>query len=412
MACSGGPLRYATSVVTGLGLATSLAGACASEEPIDQGSAGSGGSAAGGTGPGGVGGTSLLPDVLTDQNSDTVIIDPDSACETTSEEAQFVPANILFVVDKSGSMSCNAPPVQSTMDCDMNPVRADPGQPSKWEITRDALKTAIAGMPGSSSVGIAYFPKGSVCDKPIQPDVPIANLTAGHRNQLDASLDSVAPVGATPLVGSMLNGYIYLNTETLTGNVFVILITDGAESCGGDPNMLITTVGNEATAKNVRTFVIGAPGSDSFRSVLSDVAFAGGTAANAGCDHGNAQPDIGDCHFDMTSVGDFSQALNDALDTISGNALTCEFPIPDRLPNGDPVNYEKVNVRYTPGNGDPETILPFAPSGDCEGDNAVDGWQYSADMMSILLCGSTCETVTGDPTATVNIVFGCDRITK
>ncbi len=379
---------------------------------MEPGAGATGGSAGADAGPAdaaGTGGTTLLPDVVIDSASDTFMVDPDAACEKTTDEARFVPANVLFVIDKSGSMSCNPPPEQSSASCDASPVPVNASSPTKWALTRDALKAAIGGMPSSSSVGVAYFPRGSVCERPIQPDVPIASLTAGHRAKLDESLDGVTPVGATPLAGSLSNGYIYLGTESLTGNVFVILITDGAESCGGDTTQLVGTVASEA-AKGVRTFVIGAPGSESFRSVLSDIAFAGETASSSTCAHGGSQPDMGDCHYDMTSAGDFSAALNAALATISGTALSCEFLIPDRLPNGDPIDYGKVNVRYRPGTGDPETLIRFAPSGDCDGDGGTDGWQYSADRASIVLCGASCETVKGDATAKVSIVFGCDSV--
>jgi hypothetical protein len=51
----------------------------------------------------------------------------------------------------------------------------------------------------------------------------------------------------------------------------------------------------------IRTFVVGVPGSEPARTVLSSIAKQGGTAAD-GCD-----PQLGNCHFDMTMAKDLVQ---------------------------------------------------------------------------------------------------------
>src|SRR6185295_18063965 len=61
------------------------------------------------------------------------------ACNATSYVSEQIPASVLFVVDRSGSMACNAPPVQSVAECEADPKRKDPAQPSRWETTVKAL---------------------------------------------------------------------------------------------------------------------------------------------------------------------------------------------------------------------------------------------------------------------------------
>ncbi len=379
-------------------------------EPGAPGGGAAGDDGGGGASGGGTGGASatggdagLFQDVTLQDTGGDGTIDPDAACLSIPSEAKFVPATILFVVDKSGSMNCNPPPEQATADCVSSPT--NPTNPTKWELTRNALEAAIQAMPSTSSVGIAYFPKGTVCEKPITADVPIAALTAGQRSKVAQSLGAVNAVGATPLVGSLLNGYIYLDGEALDGNVFVILITDGAESCNGDAATLIAEVADQAANKQVRTFVIGSPGSEGYRSVLSDIAFSGGTSTAPGCDHGGSQPDVGDCHFDMTTASDFGQSLNQTLEQISGEALSCELPIPSETPDGKKVDHDLVNVRYSPGSGDPDEIIKKDESKPC--DQGANGWQYNADKSMIILCGDACTTIKSDPTAKVDILFGC-----
>src|SRR4051812_18188539 len=40
------------------------------------------------------------------------------ACAAAHETATRIPANILFVIDRSGSMNCNPPPLQTTAECE------------------------------------------------------------------------------------------------------------------------------------------------------------------------------------------------------------------------------------------------------------------------------------------------------
>src|SRR5689334_16265450 len=115
---------------------------------------GSGGGGAGGstTGTGGAGGSGIIvgtPEGGTQNDS--------GGCASSTVKAELIPANMLFVIDRSGSMNCNLPPITSSSDCEAKPERVDASRPSKWEIIRDALKSAFASLPSTASAGIAYF---------------------------------------------------------------------------------------------------------------------------------------------------------------------------------------------------------------------------------------------------------------
>jgi hypothetical protein len=88
------------------------------------------------------------------------------ACAESSESADLVPANLLFVVDKSGSMNCNAPPIDPNCP---DPQKIDDQEPSKWEITRGALTGAKGALPTLAgqvgvSVGLIAFPLDDFCE--------------------------------------------------------------------------------------------------------------------------------------------------------------------------------------------------------------------------------------------------------
>lgn len=329
--------------------------------------------------------------------------DPDAACATTTVTARRAPANILFIVDRSGSMNCNPPPLTTSQACEQSPVTADTGQPTKWSITRDALKAAIAAMPPEDSAGLTYFNVDNDCAVQDTPNVPVKPVTAAHVALLDQSLDNTTPEGLTPIVGGVTLGYHHLHTSTFVGRKFLVLITDGQETCAPDqkPGFLGKTV-PDAAAVGIRTFVIGAPGSEPSRSFLSQMAYAGRTARTPTCNKSPTPPDLGDCHFDLTNTGlDLATELGKALEAVSKEALSCEYDVPKS--EGGTVDYGKVNVLYAPASGAALTI-PQDASKDCPN---ADGWQYSADKQRIVLCGPSCEKVKADQGGSVSIALGC-----
>jgi len=368
-----------------------------------SGAAGKGGEG-GGTNTGGAGGDGGSIFNFDAGNGQGGGIGQDGACAASTVGAKLIPANILFVIDRSGSMNCNPPPLQTTPQCEQNPVPKFPDQPTKWQIVRDALKNAIANMTPTTRVGISYFNNDDYCGVGQQPPVTLAPLDANQLTALNASIDGVTPKGATPIIGGTTLGYAHLYYDDKTeGNDFVVLLTDGAETCAPSQkdNMINQTV-PDAASVNIRTFVIGAPGSEPARAFLSQIAWAGGTARDMMCTHASMPDDVGDCHFDMTDPNlNFATALNDALKQISGAALTCEFDVPPAV--GGDIDYNQVNVSFTPSNGMTQSILQ--DNAPC--DAGSNGWQYNVDKTKIVLCGNACGMVKADTQGSISIALGC-----
>jgi hypothetical protein len=324
------------------------------------------------------------------------------ACSDQFAPAAARPPLIQFVVDTSGSMKWVA-------GTEREPAS---GEQSKWQITQQALATAIAGMPDDIAVGLAYFPNlrdgDSQCFRP-EVAAPIARLTAEQRALIERVNDAKSPSGGTPTHGAYNFGVEQLKASTLDGPRFLLLITDGIPTytlaCSGngrarvDGAPLVQDVQARLGDSQIRTFVIGSPGSEGARDELSKMASVGGTAS-AGCDV--AGPAF--CHFDMTAKPDFSEALQQALAEITQATLACDYAVP-RPPGGLRIDFNDASVVLESG-GMSVREFERAAAGDC-----AEGWQLGADRSSIHLCPATCNELQGllrrDPALEVSIKFGC-----
>jgi hypothetical protein len=339
-----------------------------------------------------------------------------AGCDARSYQSAQIPASILFVVDRSGSMACNAPPVQTVEQCNLDPQRIDPNQPSRWETTVHALNEAFAGMSGNdAALGLNFFSTDGVCGVDSTAQVGVAPIDPAQITLLSDALTVTSPAGGTPIVGATILAYHHLHEELHAGgNRFVVLITDGEESCGmggdaadvddlaGSRRRLLDEEVQKARDANIRTFVIGSPGSEGARGFLSELAFRGGTARSADCVHGDANGTTGDCHFDLTTQADFGQVLTQALGDISGQALGCEFETP-------PGASAMLNVQATAPGGSP-TCFAYDTT-PC--DAGANGWQFvkdvagNNDVSRVQLCGAACDMVKRDPSTVVDVILGC-----
>jgi von Willebrand factor type A domain-containing protein len=324
------------------------------------------------------------------------------ACVDQFAELAERPPIIEFVVDTSGSMSWVA-------GTEREP---EAGELSKWEITSEALVTAIAAMPDAAAVGISYYPNttggGAACFEP-DAAAPIARLTAEHRALVERVNQNRTPEGGTPTHAAYEFGVQQLQESNLQGSKFLVLLTDGIPTytleCGGDGRTrvdaapLVASVDERYQQDAIRTFVIGSPGSEEAREELSKMAFVGGTGP-AGC-----EDVLGTCHFDMTGEPDFSSALRGALGDITEATSGCNYAVPEPPRGRTRINLDDVSVVVESGG---TQIREFSRSGSAECDA---GWQYSSDRSTIVLCRATCDELSRladeNPDVAVRVRFGC-----
>jgi len=342
-----------------------------------------------------------------------------SRCATSTVKSSLLPSNLLFVMDRSGSMACNPPPITPSDVCERDEQRADVAAPSKWELTSNQLMAAIRTLPDSAGVGMSYFSNDDLCGVSAVPAVPVSRNTQGQLTLIATTLSALSkkvPTGSTPLVGATLLAYDYFHNAaldgTIAGNRYVVLITDGQQSAACNDATQCNTaeecsellIRKAAIASgpgvNIRTFVIGVPGSELGRTVLSRLANAGGTGL-ARC-----VPEQGDCHFDVTREVDLRAGLQRALQSIAGQTLTCELEVPEHDAAGT-VDIQRLNVVFTPHEGNAR-VIPVSPSLPC--DAGADGWQYDPTKRLIRLCGNSCTSVRNDRGGRIDVVLGCPVI--
>lgn len=356
-------------------------------------------------GPGDGPGPSDGPGLGEDPGGGFQDIDDDAACATHSAASDALPTSVMFQIDTSGSMNCY--PDESESQC--TPTQTKPG--SRWELLKPALIDALDAIPPQTIVGIMHYP--TLANTPFSCDpsaliggVQPAPLTPNHKNALKAQINLLRPLGGTPTHEAMAKALDQLKKLPI-GKKYIVLATDGAANfCLGciestmpgcnmaaDTEQMIKSVGDILKSQNISTFVIGVPGSEPFRTELSRMAKAGGTA-RAGCG-------ADDCHYDMTKNPEkFGALISEVLGEISGQLLGCTYPIPTQDGTFDS---NRVNVRLT--EGDTTTNIP-------RDKNRQDGWDYSGGGKDIELFGPACDKAKATKQGRIDILFGCPTVVK
>ncbi len=326
---------------------------------------------------------------LGDAKFEAPAVDPDAACAASSEQATTTPVNLYVMFDKSATMG---------------PLKTS----TKWSGARNGLAKFVKD-PASAGLRIAlnFYPRPPdstpACDQPAYrtPRVPF-DVLPKNADPLIAAIDAENPDGFdTPtypaLGGALLSSIDEVKVRPGESGA-VLMITDGEPNgppgmCAGvDPTdpKVIAQLASVGLSKGIKTFVVLLPGVTRFDE-MNSIAAAGGTTAA----------------ILATNASFVEQQFADALATVRGRALPCDFLIPTKVTKGE-VNPALVNVQYTKGGTTSAATLPQDPT--CAGP----GWKYDdpANPTRIVLCPSTCAEVRADFKAKVDILLGCRTIVK
>jgi hypothetical protein len=101
--------------------------------------------------------------------------------------------------------------------------------------------------------------------------------------------------------------------------------------------------------------------------------------------------------------------LFDVLSTevIAEATIACEWDIPE--PMGEDIDFNKVNVDYLDGMGGDQAIPKVADAAACLD---LEAWYYDDPVMptKIFACPTLCMKIQGNPMAKVDVKFGCESL--
>ncbi|HXU81132.1 MAG TPA: vWA domain-containing protein [Polyangia bacterium] len=314
-------------------------------------------------GSGGSGGTGAGP------NPD------DKNCGLQTFKLQQRPAELMLVLDRSGSMNDPAGPMSTV---------------SKWTDVTGALDETIMKTQSLVQWGLKSFPSSDMrCMVSDGVEVPSAAMNyAPVWARIQAVAPGIGAGGGTPTTLAVQKTVAYLDATPSMNPRYLVLATDGEPNCaagGGGRNggfganddaAAIKAVADAVTA-GYKTFVIGIATSGLADQVLSQMATAGG------------EPRMANPPYYPVAN---RQDLIDALGVITGLVTDCVFRLnmPPPSPNDTAVNVGTTRVPRDPSH--------------------MNGWDYGAANKSIQFYGPACEAVKKAAGENVQIIFGCPGV--
>jgi hypothetical protein len=314
----------------------------------------------------------------------------DGGCVAEVRRAETLPLDIYILFDQSGSMSTPA------------------GNGSRLDAVRAAASDFLNSTESAGiGFGIGYFgnfPLGHTSCNPddySKPSVEIGALP-GQAPALLASLESVVPTGETPTGPAIRGACSYVqnwDTAHPGRSASLLVVTDGVPEApisranGCDPTLddAVAATKDCVTGAGASIYVLGVGPN---LSNLNQIAAAGGSD-----------------HAYLVDGGDVSNQVLDALNVIRGAALPCGFEIPP-APDGQSLDFNRVNVVRTDGDGTRHALVNVSSSVDCDAQAA--GWYYDPPdaPRRISLCDAACRDVKAQSLhGAIEFALGCQIVT-
>jgi len=303
----------------------------------------------------------------------------DANCGSSTSSTSQLPADVLLVLDRSGSMVYS---IADNCYCDKTAQRAAQAGngtlcsdtsncTTRWQSVTSGVTTTLTSTP-NIRWGLKFFSSpqqgggfNAGCNVSNGADVAIGDNSA---SSIQTLISTTQPGNNTPTAAAITAAKKYLDGVTDPNKKVILLATDGEPNCasgggGGSDSDVPATKDAITAAKNAGypVYVIGIGPSV---GNLDSFAEAGGT----------------DKSYPATSP----QALADALSAISQVVANCSFTLTTA-----PKSTSDIAV-YLDG--------AIAPSTD---------WTYTASSQTVTLTGSSCDAIKNGTSKTVQVYFGC-----
>ena len=294
----------------------------------------------------------------------------DANCGASARTMTQVPADLLLVLDRSGSMTND---IATDDFCDVTTGTCQ----ERWATMIAAMKTVLAKAPTSIHWGLKFFSTPSVTtalgDTPLgcvvlpSAEVPI---DTGNANDIVTTIAATTPNYNTPTRAAIETAATYLSSLQDGRQKYILLATDGQPNCAVNgeyptsPDLEATLQAIAAAyAAGIKVHVIGVGPS---AGNLDAMAENGGT--------GKFYPALS------------PETLSEALNTIVGAVASCVYTMAATPP--DPNNLGVYLDKH---------LVP---------QSASDGWTLGSNN-SVIFTGPTCDGIKAGRFTFVEVLFGC-----
>jgi hypothetical protein len=219
---------------------------------------------------------------------------------------------------------------------------------------------------------------GFSCSVPSTPDVACGMNTS---SQISTAIAGTSPGGGTPTNEAIDAGLAYFKANTDGNTHYMLLATDGLPSCdSGDDSAAAEASVTAAAMAGVKTIVVGIGNDPTGDATLTAMANNGGMPNTA-----SGQP----AYYQVNTTTDLVNALN----TITGQLVSCSYPLSMAPPNPDYVEIDDNNGMK----------IPRDPT-------HMNGWDFGAGDLSITFYGPACDNLQKGVTTGISAVFGCPPV--
>lgn len=322
----------------------------------------------------------------------------DSACAAVAQKAEtkMLPADIIWVVDTSGSMDAEMASVQQKMNGFAQGILSV-GIDVRVVLLADEFHCPdpfwnCSFMPFTGMCLPAPLGSGA-CPKDANPPIYThPNIVIGSSN------------GLTQILASYPQWKGALRKESVK---FIVAVTDDDATFGPyNPSKFLDKEQGSA-AKFIQDFTALDP------SMLTGFKMSG-IYCFSKCPEAANQGKVWDAIVDQTGgvkgdlcKQDFQPIFNDLAKGVQAAAkLDCSWKIPSP-PSGQVFDPGMVNVKYTSGSGTEEDILFAGGQDKC--DPTEGGWYYddNSNPTTVNACPSTCAHIQKDLQGKIDVLFGC-----